>query len=51
MEALEQAQALDRHRVREQAAGQFDTERIVDAIITAVNTARLGGGIATAASV
>ena len=33
------------------AAKQFDTDRIVDSIINAVNTVRLGGGIATAASV
>ena len=33
------------------AAEQFDTERIVDSVITAVNKARLEGGIATAASV
>ena len=51
MEAIEQAQSLDRHSVRDRAARQFDTDRIVDSIITAVNMARLGGGIATAASV
>ena len=51
MEAIEQAQAMDRHSVRDRAAEQFDTDRIVDSIITAVNTARLGGGIETAASV
>ena len=51
MEAIEQAQSMDRHSVRERAAEQFDTDRIVDSIITAVNKARLGGGLATAASV
>ena len=51
MAAIEQAQALDRHSVRERAAREFDTDRIVDSIITVVNNARLGGGIATAASV
>ena len=51
LEAIEQAQALDRHSVRDRAAQQFDTDRIVDSIITAVNKARLGGGIATTASV
>ena len=48
---LEQAQSLDRHSVRDLAAREFDSERIVDSIITAVNKARLGGGIATAAGV
>jgi hypothetical protein len=51
MEAIEQAQALDRHCVRDQAAEQFDTDRIVESIINAVNKARLAGGIATATSV
>ena len=32
------------------AAKQFDTDRIVDSIINAVNTVRLAGGIGTAAS-
>lgn len=40
MEAIKQAQAMDRHSVRDQAAEQFDTDRIVDSIITAVNKAR-----------
>jgi len=40
MEAIEQAQKLDRHSVRDRAAEQFDSERIVDSIITAVNKAR-----------
>jgi hypothetical protein len=51
MEAIEQAQALDRHSVRDRAAVQFDSDRIVDSIITAVNMACLAGGIATAASI
>ena len=36
---------MDRERVRVRAAEQFDTDRIVDSVITAVNTARLEGGI------
>jgi hypothetical protein len=51
LNAIEQAQSIERDSVRERAAEQFDTDRIVDSIITAVNKARLGGGIATAASV
>ena len=51
MESIEQAQAMDRHRVRDRAAEQFDTDKIVGSIITAVNTVRLAGGIETAASV
>ena len=51
MEAIEQAQALDRHSVRDQAAREFDTDQIVDSIIAAVNKAGLAGGIQTAASV
>jgi hypothetical protein len=31
---------MDRHSVRDRAAEQFDGERIVDSIITAVNKAR-----------
>ena len=42
MEAIEEAQCLDRHSVRMRAAREFDTERIVDSIITAVTKARLG---------
>ena len=42
---------MDRERVRVRAAEQFDTDRIADSVITAVNTARLEGGIETAASV
>ena len=49
MEAIEQALALDRRMVRIGAAKQFDTDRIVDSIITAVNKARLAAGIGTAA--
>lgn len=45
MEAIGEAQSRDRHSVRDQAARQFDTDRIVASIITAVNKARLGGGI------
>ena len=51
MEAIEQAQAMDRHSVRDRAAREFDSDRIVDSIITAVNKARLGGGIERAANV
>ena len=29
---LEEAQSMDRHRVRDRAAGQFDTDRIVGSI-------------------
>jgi hypothetical protein len=50
IEAIEQAQSLDRHRVRDRATGEFDTDRIVDSIINTVNTVRLAGGIGTAAS-
>ena len=35
MEAIEQAQSLDRHSVRGRAAEEFDTDRIVDSIICA----------------
>lgn len=51
MEAIEGAHAMDRHSVRARAAEEFETERIVDSIITAVNKARLGGGIERAANV
>jgi hypothetical protein len=43
MESIKQAQSMDRHSVRERAAEEFDSDRIVDSIITAVNKARLGG--------
>lgn len=39
MEAIEEAQAANRHSVRDRAAEQFDTDRIVESIITAVNKA------------
>jgi len=42
---------MDRDSVRDQAAAEFDTDRNVDSIITAVNKARLGGGIERAANV
>ena len=41
IEAIAQAQSMDRHSVRERAAEQFDTDRIVGGIINAVNKARL----------
>ena len=37
MEAIEEAQSMDRHSVRDRAASEFDSERIVDSIIIAVN--------------
>ena len=40
MEAVKEAQALDRQSVRDRAAGEFDTERIVDDIIIAFNVLR-----------
>jgi hypothetical protein len=43
MEAIEQAQAMDRHSVRDWAAEEFDTDRVVDGIITAVDNFRLTG--------
>ena len=42
MESIEQAQALDCHSVRDRAGEQFDTDRIVDSVITAANKACLG---------
>ena len=51
MEAIEQAQAMDRHSVRDRVALEFDSDRMVDSVITALNMVRLGGGIETAASV
>ena len=39
MEAIEHAQSMDRHSVRDRAAEEFDTDRIVDSIINAVNMA------------
>ena len=35
MEAIEQAQSMDRHSVRGRAAEEFDTDRIVGSIICA----------------
>jgi hypothetical protein len=51
MEAIEQAQSMDRHSVRDRAAVEFDSDWIVCNVIAAVNKARLGGGIASAAGV
>jgi hypothetical protein len=51
MEAIEKAQTMDRHSVWDRAAEEFDTDRIVDSIIAAVDKARLGGGIERAANV
>ena len=51
MDAIEEAQSLDRHCVRDRAANEFGTDRILDSTITAVNMARLGGGIERAANV
>ena len=36
MEAIEEDQALDRHSVRDLAAREFDTERIVDRVVQAL---------------
>jgi hypothetical protein len=33
MEAIEQAQAMDRHSVRDRAAKDFDSARIVDLLL------------------
>ena len=41
IEAIEEAQSMDRHSVRDRAAREFDSDRIVDSIITAVDKARL----------
>lgn len=51
MGASDQALSLDRHSVRDPAAEQFDTDRIVDSIINAVNSVGLGVGIERAANV
>ena len=51
LEAIEQAQSFDRYSVRDLAAEQFETDQIVDNVITAVNKARLAGGIEKSASV
>jgi hypothetical protein len=34
-----QAQTVDRHRVRDRVAEQFDVDRIVDSIVAALHTA------------
>ena len=39
MEAIEQAQSVDRRSVRGRAAEQFDTDQIMDAVIAALHTA------------
>ena len=44
MEAIEEARSMDRHRVRDRAASEFDTDRIMDAVITYLHTSRLSGG-------
>jgi hypothetical protein len=36
---------------RDRAAEEFDSDRIVDTVVTAVDTVRLAGGIEKAASV
>jgi hypothetical protein len=51
MEAIEQAQAMDRHSVRERAAERFATHRIIDDLVSTLNTARFVGSIQTAVSV
>ena len=51
VEAIEEAQAMDRHSVGNRAAEEFDTDQIVDSVIASLDTARLRGGIETAASV
>ena len=40
MKAIEEAQTLDRHSVRNWAADQFDTARIVEGLIASLQTAR-----------
>jgi hypothetical protein len=45
------AEVLPGRDTQHQAVEQFDTHRIMNSVISAVNTTRLGGGIATAASV
>ena len=44
LESIEQAQAMDRSGVRNRAAQLFDTERIMDAVITSLHPTRLSGG-------
>ena len=43
IEAIEEAQAMDRQRVRERAAREFDTDRIVDSAIASLSSVRLRG--------
>lgn len=43
LEAIREAQTLDRHSVRDRAVEQFGTDRVVHRIINAVNAARLVG--------
>lgn len=45
MDAIEQAQSLDRHSVREWAAQQFDTDRIVEPIASSLDSSRRETGI------
>jgi len=44
MDAIEQAQSMDRQSVRDRTTEQFDTERIIDDVITDLHVARLSGG-------
>ncbi len=44
MEAIERAQALDRHSVRDLAAREFNTDRTIDNVIAALKVARLKRG-------
>ena len=44
MESIEQAHAMDRSGVRSRAAELFDTERVMDAVITSLDPTRLSGG-------
>ena len=43
IDVIEIAERIDRHNVRERATMPFDTERIVEALISIVNTAGLPG--------
>ena len=38
MEAIEEAQSLDHHSVRDRAAEQFDTDRIVDGLLETLSS-------------
>ena len=44
MESIEQTQAMDRADVQCRAAELFDTDRIMDAVITSLHPTRLSGG-------